>query len=382
MLSADAAARIAPCQACRSSHCSRRSSPQSRCSRFPPPPRRRWSTSRTRCTRPSSPPTTTAAAPSRSGRGRARGSRPTATSIAYQREGSGGKRELMLAAAAGGGSKTVLTNLQDSFYVTFSPDSKLVAAVRGAGDRQAQAGPDRRHQRHRAARGRQRLLQRRQLLPGRHRTRLLACPRAKTSRPRPTSSRATVAAGKPVQITKDGNSLDPLWGPTGKIVFVKQLDAKSRKYGPEERALPDEPVRRPGQAPHPHQGRPAAAGPLPDRLVGQRQPAAGRVRGPGHQLRGHGQPEDRAPRSRSTRCDGEQGFVGTALSKDGTTVLGFTGGFEPGPNHKVATVPYGGGKAEDAGQERLRTRLEPLSRSWAPGQSSRPTWRRIETLSE
>jgi hypothetical protein len=25
--------------------------------------------------------------------------------------------------------------------------------------------------------------------------------------------------------------------------------------------------------------------------------------------------------------------------------FGFTGGFEPGPNHAVATVPYGGGKA-------------------------------------
>ena len=40
----------------------------------------------------------------------------------------------------------------------------------------------------------------------------------------------------------------------------------------------------------------------------------------------------------------EQGFVGTALSSDGKTVLGFTGGFEPGPGHNVATVPYAGGK--------------------------------------
>ena len=33
------------------------------------------------------------------------------------------------------------------------------------------------------------------------------------------------------------------------------------------------------------------------------------------------------------KSDGEQGFVGTALSSDGSTVLGFIGGFEPGPNH-------------------------------------------------
>ncbi len=42
---------------------------------------------------------------------------------------------------------------------------------------------------------------------------------------------------------------------------------------------------------------------------------------------------------------GETGFVGTDLSADGSLVLGFNGGFDPGlRNHKVQTVPYGGGK--------------------------------------
>ena len=36
---------------------------------------------------------------------------PDGEVIAYQHEGSGGKRELKLAAANGGGSKTVLSNL-------------------------------------------------------------------------------------------------------------------------------------------------------------------------------------------------------------------------------------------------------------------------------
>jgi hypothetical protein len=44
--------------------------------------------------------------------------------------------------------------------------------------------------------------------------------------------------------------------------------------------------------------------------------------------------------------NGEQGFVGTAISKDGTMVLGFTGGFEPGPRHMVEAVPYGDGKVQ------------------------------------
>ena len=56
---------------------------------------------------------------------------PDGDVIAYQHEGSNGKRELKLAAAHGGGSATVLTDLQDSFYLAFSPDSQLVAALRG-----------------------------------------------------------------------------------------------------------------------------------------------------------------------------------------------------------------------------------------------------------
>ena len=40
--------------------------------------------------------------------------------------------ELKLAAASGGGSATLMANLQESFYLAFSPDSKLIAALRGA----------------------------------------------------------------------------------------------------------------------------------------------------------------------------------------------------------------------------------------------------------
>ncbi len=40
----------------------------------------------------------------------------------------------------------------------------------------------------------------------------------------------------------------------------------------------------------------------------------------------------------------EVGFVGTALSSDGKLVLGSLGGFEPGPGHKVVSIPYAGGK--------------------------------------
>ena len=42
----------------------------------------------------------------------------------------------------------------------------------------------------------------------------------------------TIRAVHPVRLTHDQRSLDPLWGPNNKIVFVKQLGAKKRKYGP------------------------------------------------------------------------------------------------------------------------------------------------------
>ena len=57
-------------------------------------------------------------------------------------------------------------------------------------------------------------------------------------------------------------------------------------------------------------------------------------------------PKTGAQRALDKRNQGETGFVGTAISRDGTTVLGYTGGFDPGSAHNVASFPYGGGKAK------------------------------------
>jgi dipeptidyl aminopeptidase/acylaminoacyl peptidase len=270
---------------------------------------------------------------------------PDGDVIAYARESSGGKRQLMLAAAAGGGSKAVLTNLQESFYVTFSPDSKLVAAIRG---------PEL---------GKRRLV----LIDVTSGTLLrtvatgyfsgvsfspdgteLAYSVANSEKFPPHSDvfTATIAPGKPVQITKGGNSLDPLWGPTGKIVFVKQLGAKSRKYGPKnELFLMSQFGTQVKRLTHTKVGA----------LLQGLYPTAWSASG--NQLLAEFEGQDTsyavtvnsktgAQKPLDKMGDGERGFVGTALSADGTTVLGFTGGFEPGPNHDVATIPYGGGKSK------------------------------------
>lgn len=149
-------------------------------------------------------------------------------------------------------------------------------------------------------------------------------------------------AAEPVRLTSDHRSLDPLWGPSGKVVFVKQLGAKQRRYGPKNELYLMNPagkqVRRLTQT---------KVGPLLQGLYPTQWSSNGRRL----LAQFNGQDTSYAvtvnPRTGAQRPlieATEQGFAGAALSADGKLVLGATGGFEPGPNHDVATVPYGGGK--------------------------------------
>ncbi len=266
---------------------------------------------------------------------------PDGDVVAYAHEDSSGKRVLKLAATAGGGSQTVMTGLQESFHLAFSPDSKLVAALRGPelGKRSLvlldvtsgtllskldngyfggfSFSPDV--------------------------TELVYSKSASEDFASNTDLyRVPIAGGKAVRLTKDRVSLDPLWGPNEQIVFVKLLGAKQRKYGPkyelfsmntqggQVKRLTNTKVGALLQGLTPTEWS-ADGKRLLAEFVGQDTSYAVTVNpssGAQHRI-GPG---------------GEQGFVGTALSSDGKTVLGFTGGFEPSPNHRVATVPYGGGK--------------------------------------
>lgn len=149
-------------------------------------------------------------------------------------------------------------------------------------------------------------------------------------------------AAEPVRLTSDHRSLDPLWGPADKIVFVKQLGAKQRRYGPKNELYLMNPagkqVRRLTQT---------KVGPL---LLGL-SPTQWSANGRRLLAQFGGQDTSYAvtvnPRTGAQRPlieATEQGFAGAGLSADGKLVLGATGGFEPGPGHDVATVPYGGGK--------------------------------------
>jgi hypothetical protein len=146
-------------------------------------------------------------------------------------------------------------------------------------------------------------------------------------------------AGPRRRVTRDRMSLNPLWAPAGEIVFDRQR-------------------RREQDAPAYN-----LFGIQPDggslrRITSLRIPslASGLVpiefSADGRRLLAEFTGQDTAvafavsPRTGKTRAldtDAENGFVGFDISADGRTVLGHTGGPDPGARHNVVTVPYRGG---------------------------------------
>jgi dipeptidyl aminopeptidase/acylaminoacyl peptidase len=270
---------------------------------------------------------------------------PDGKTIAYQQEGPAHSQELMLAAAAGGASRAVLAGLRDSFQLAFSPDSKTIAALRG---------PEL---------GKRRLV----LVDVASGVVLrtvasgyfggfsfspdgteLAYAKASSEKfpPRSDVYRVPTAAGRSVQLTRDHISQSPLWGPAGKIVFVKQLGAKQRRYGPKNELFLMNPNGT-GQKRLTHtKVDPLLLGLVPTDWSADGKRLLAEFQGQDTSYAVAVNPRTGVQRPLDEIGDGEQGFVGTALSADGTTVLGFTGGFEPGPGHEVATIPYGGGRVK------------------------------------
>jgi dipeptidyl aminopeptidase/acylaminoacyl peptidase len=153
----------------------------------------------------------------------------------------------------------------------------------------------------------------------------------------------SVKAVVPQRLTKDHNSAYPLWGPQ-KIVFVKTLDAKKRKYGPKNELYLMNPNGK-GVKRLTH----TKVDPLLQGLFPTNWSASG------NQLLAEFEGQDTSyavkvnPKTGAEKAVGqvgEQGFVGTALSSDGKFVLGYTGGFDPGLRHDVMSVPYAGDKGK------------------------------------
>lgn len=153
----------------------------------------------------------------------------------------------------------------------------------------------------------------------------------------------SVKAVVPHRLTKDHRSSYPLWGPQ-KIVFVKTVDAKKRKYGPKNELYLMSPQGK---------GVKRLTHTKVDPLLQGLFPTAWSASG--NQLLAEFEGQDTSyavkvnPKTGGEKPvaeAGEQGFVGTALSNDGKFILGYTGGFDPGLEHDVMSVPYGGGKGK------------------------------------
>lgn len=153
-----------------------------------------------------------------------------------------------------------------------------------------------------------------------------------------------VAAELPHRLTRDHRSTSPLWGPNGKIVFVKQLGAKRRKYGPKNELFLMKPsgagVRR---LTHTQVG-PLLSGLTPTQWSEDGTRLLAEFGGQDTSYAVTVNPQTGAQRPVTEAR--EQGFIGATLSADGSRILGSTGGFEPGPGHDVVSLPYGGGRGK------------------------------------
>ncbi len=262
---------------------------------------------------------------------------PDGNSIVYL--SAGRQPEMVLAKTSGGSSRTLLKNWREPFSVAFSPDSKLLAAERGAefGKRKLVVVD--------LASGKQTVIAQGFFSGFSFSPDSSEVLYSKSGRAFSSSGdifRVGSAGGKAVALTHDHHSIAPLWGPNNRVVFDRVRNLKS-DVGPKAQLFlinPDAGAVK--QLTHTH---------VPPLIFGL-SPVDWSANGSRLLAEYGGEDTSYAvtvnPHSGAERKvipgDSEQGFIGAALSADGKFVLGTTGGEEPGPDHHIAVVPYSGGK--------------------------------------
>lgn len=265
---------------------------------------------------------------------------PDGLSVAYLHEGGGHAQELKLALAAGGPLRTLMVGFREAFYLAWSPDSSTIAALRGPelGKRKLVLIN--------ALTGAQRVVAQGffsgfSFSPNGSELAYAKAGKEKYP-PRSDVFRISTSGGKAVRITHDHNSSDPLWGPNNKIVFVKTVEGKKRKYGPKNELFLMNPQGKGVKRLTHTKVDPLLQGLFPTDWSANGKRLLAEFEGQDTSYAVAVNPTTGAQRPLLKAA--ESGFVGTALSADGKTVLGYEGGFDPGNKHVVATVPYGGGK--------------------------------------
>ncbi|HVV90621.1 MAG TPA: hypothetical protein VHB53_09015, partial [Solirubrobacterales bacterium] len=266
---------------------------------------------------------------------------PNGELVAFEREAKNHTPEMKLYDVATGKTKTLFSPWRDSYTFAWSPDSTMVAALRGGelGKRTLCVVDVATGKATRIATG---YFNGVSFSPDDEE---VVFGLASEGYPQKTDVvRGPVTGGPTSPLTHDGISGWPLWGPQGQIVFVKQLNAKQRKYGPKnDLFLMNANGKGVKRLTHTKVGA----------LVSGLTPTAWSASGNQLLAEFGGQdtsyavtvnPKTGAERSLSPG-NSETGFAGVALTPDGKTVLGYLGGFEgPAAQLKIASVPYKGGK--------------------------------------
>jgi Tol biopolymer transport system component len=152
---------------------------------------------------------------------------------------------------------------------------------------------------------------------------------------------AGAPAGAPVRMTSGHDAVSPVWGPAGTIVFTRLVDAKRRKYGPKGELY----LLNAGGAGL-RRLTTTKVDPLLYGLTATQWSADGTrllAQFSGQDTSYAERVDPATGRHRPVLRAEEGGLQATRLSRDGATILGATGGFDPDGRHDVVTVPYAGG---------------------------------------
>jgi Tol biopolymer transport system component len=267
---------------------------------------------------------------------------PDGELVVFEREAKKGGPEMKLYDVATGKTKTIFSPWREPYSFAWSPDSSMVAALGGGeiGSRTLYVVDVGTGKKTRIATG---------YFAG-----ISFSPDSKevafglaAAESYPLKSdvyRFPLAGHAAHALTNDQASGYPLWGPTGQIVFVKQLGAKQRQYGPKnDLFLMNADGKGVKRLTH------TEVDPLTQGLYPTAWSASGKqlLAEYGGQDTSYAVAVNPKTGAETSLSPGntETGFVGVALTANGKTVLGYLGGYEgPGSQLKIASVPFGGGK--------------------------------------
>jgi Tol biopolymer transport system component len=265
---------------------------------------------------------------------------PDGETVIYEKETKSGAEMRLYSIALGKGQR-LLNPWRESFVFAFSPDSSMIAALQGPLNGKATLRIINLENGKRIKVG-SGYFNGVSFSPGSDEI-VYGLAGTPDYPPKSDIYKYSIETGKATRLSHNGTSIYPLWGPTGQIVFARQLGAKSRKYGPANQLfVMNEEGQRISQVTH------TEVNPFAQGL----SPLAFSENGNRLLTEFGGQDESYAVAvnlvtgaEKALTNNPETGFTGAAISPDGTTVLGTAGlGFGGDPNPKVVTVPFTGGK--------------------------------------